>query len=252
MDNKVIVLCVKAENVKVFSAFIYIKAKKYERKEERMKKGIQRAIALAVLIVFTICITNSNKVLAHNLDYWSGYYSGVYNQHNIKFRIEPSALTSILTQSVYYSAFSWNGISNGVGSVGIATYAPGLPYEGYFPVCGYVWYDGTLGETVPRDAEGDIVGELLDWDSVCIRMNTNSSCYGTYTERTRNAKKTFIHEVGHALKLSHPDINEYLSGHIYSGRPYAVMNQGLCGNGSYVASSVELHDRQNLIAKWGY
>ena len=65
------------------------------------------------------------------------------------------------------------------------------------------------------------------------------------------AKKVFTHEVGHALKLSHPIQNPTLQGHVYGpGVPSAVMNQGLPNN-YYIQVVPSNHDYNNLKAKWG-
>lgn len=70
---------------------------------------------------------------------------------------------------------------------------------------------------------------------------------------TANARKTFLHEVGHALKLKHPEINANLSAHTVSnGRPYAIMNQGYVRSSSdAVAPDIAFHDKVCLKTKWG-
>ncbi len=65
------------------------------------------------------------------------------------------------------------------------------------------------------------------------------------------AKKTFTHEVGHALKLSHPIRNSNLANHIYSGLPRSIMNQGY-PNSTNVSSTIVIHDVGNIVSKWGY
>lgn len=169
---------------------------------------------------------------------------------NIKFKIELSAQTSLLTSDVYFSAYVWDDISSNVGNIGIAIYVSGMSVTGFYSVLGKVYTNGTLGETVPRNSNGDIVSANSDWASVSIYMNTSSTAFSGASNPTTAAKKTFIHEVGHALKLSHPTCNSSLSGHVYDGYPYSVMNQGY-PNGSYVASTITAHDKNNLKAKWG-
>ena len=117
---------------------------------------------------------------------------------------------------------------------------------------------GLVGLTLCYDKDGylrdryDNAAYELDWSYSIIYMNTESSKYGLYT-KTRTAKMTFMHEVGHVLKLSHPAQNSSYEGHTYNGgKPLAVMNQGAPGFGDKsVAEEVAQHDKDNLIAKWG-
>lgn len=83
-----------------------------------------------------------------------------------------------------------------------------------------------------------------------ILMNKSDGVFSGANNPTAAAKKTFTHEVGHALKLAHPAKNSSLSEHTYyGGIPYAVMNQGFPVNA--VATTVSSHDKSCLIAKWG-
>lgn len=200
-----------------------------------------RYYLMYVNVVYRIC---------HNGDYFNGIYKGSTAPYNIKFVIDPSAQTSLLNSSVYQSAWAWNNISSEVGGIGIAMYTPGMPTYGFFPVYGKTYIDGTLGETVPLDSSGKAVSANSNWNSIKIYMNTASSAF---SDSTNAAKKTFIHEVGHALKLSHPAKSGSLSGHDKGENknlPLAVMNQGF-PNGDEVSSTVTSHDRENLKAKWG-
>ncbi|MCM1334164.1 MAG: hypothetical protein NC084_00815, partial [Bacteroides sp.] len=186
---------------------------------------------------------------AHVGDYSNGTYTGTTTPKNLKFRIETSAQTELLSSDVYNAVSAWNGISSNVGSIGIAMAVPGMPTTGFCLVIGREYSDGILGQTVSRDSNGNIVSADSDWNSVSIYMNTSSTIFSGADNPTTAAKKTFIHEVGHALKLSHPINDARLSGHIYSGLPKAVMNQGLPND--YVSSTVASHDKENLKAKWG-
>lgn len=189
---------------------------------------------------------------AHNSDYFSGIYTGIITHQNLKFRIESSAITSFLTSSVYYSAYGWSNVSNSVGSIGIAIASPGMPSSGFYSVYGQWFTDGTLGETIPRDSSGNIVSMGSNWYSLSITMNTNSSSFSGADNATTAAKKTFTHEVGHALKLSHPAFGYSIPGHTYQGLPKAVMNQGLTMSSKpWISSTVVTHDISNLQTKWG-
>ena len=214
------------------------------------KKFVSKCTAIISASAITLCTLTSFTVSAHNRDYYGGTYKGSTAPYNIKFVIDPSAQTSLLNSSVYQSAWAWNNISSEVGGIGIAMYTPGMPTYGFFPVYGKTYIDGTLGETVPLDSSGKAVSANSNWNSIKIYMNTASSAF---SDSTNAAKKTFIHEVGHALKLAHPAKNSSLSGHNKGEKgnlPLAVMNQGF-PNGDEVSSTVTDHDKENLIAKWG-
>lgn len=146
-------------------------------------------------------------------------------------------------------AFDWGNISSNV-SIGIAIISPGMPSLGFYSVIGKVYTDGTLGETVPYDSNGNITTLTGNFGKVTIYMNTNSNAFSGASNPTTAATKTFIHEVGHALKLAHPLNDSSVSNHIYGGLPCAVMNQGY-PNSTSVASTVASHDIDNLKAKWG-
>ena len=190
---------------------------------------------------------------AHNSDYWSGVYTGFITQSNLKFRIESTAITSLLTSSVYHSAYNWSGISSNVGNIGVAIAAPGMPTTGFFSLYGQVLYGGTLGTTIYMDSLGNIVNANSNWHMVCILMNTDSSAYSGTGDPTQDAKKVFIHEVGHTLKLCHPVYSPGTSGHTYNGGyPKAIMNQGLPKSSTpWVSATIAEHDKSNLKAKWG-
>lgn len=118
----------------------------------------------------------------------------------------------------------------------------------------------------PYDASGNLIDVNvdenldLDWAYVRIEMKVEPSAfYDTHNgllspnKLITNARKTFLHEVGHALKLSHPKQNSTLSGHTVSnGRPYAIMNQGYVRSSSdAVAPDIAYHDKICLKTKWG-
>ena len=222
------------------------------------KKFLSTCTAIISASAITLCTLTQFTVSAHNRDYFGGTYKGSTAPYNIKFVIDPSAQTSLLNSSVYQSAWAWNNISSEVGGIGIAMYTPGMPTYGFFPVYGDPNLGSTLGRTVPLDSSGnpvsaDPAGANSNWYSVRIYMNTSSSAFSGASNATVAAKMTFIHEVGHALKLAHPAKNKSLSGHNKGENknlPLAVMNQGF-PNGDEVSSTVADHDKENLKAKWG-
>lgn len=89
--------------------------------------------------------------------------------------------------------------------------------------------------------------------TVSIIMNTNSTVYSGTGNSTQVAKMTFMHEVGHTLKLCHPAYSPGASRHTYYGRyPKAIMNQGFpMSSAPCVSPTIAYHDKSNLKAKWG-
>ncbi|MBO6161658.1 MAG: hypothetical protein J6O53_00205 [Eubacterium sp.] len=215
-----------------------------------MKRCYEHRRVISFLVFVMIIILLPSSAYAHPYDIYSGTYTGTINHTNMKFKIESSAQTSLLTSSVYNAAHGWDNVSSTVGTVGVAMAYPGMPSTGFFSVNGVVYTDGTLGETIPRNSSGNIVSLTSNWYSVSINMNTYSLAYYGASDETQAAKKTFIHEVGHALKLKHPVQNSALDAHVYDGLPWAVMNQGF-PNGYNVANIVSVHDKKNLRQKWG-
>ncbi len=212
-----------------------------------------KRVLLSFIVSTIVMISTAVTASAHNADYHSGVYTGLISQHNIKFRIESSAITSFLTSSVYYSAYGWSSISSNVGNIGVAIATAGMPTTGFVLVYGKNLNSGVLGETIPRDSSGNIVSMDSNWYSVTINMNYNTNAYSVASNPTAFAKRTFMHEVGHCLKLAHPQFGYGISGHTIMGYPYAVMTSGIPGSSSYpyVSANIEQHDRNNLIAKWG-
>ncbi len=210
---------------------------------------------VCVYCIILLILATTVDVYAHNGDIYNGGYtsSAPCNQTNLRFYIESSAQNSLLNSSVYNAGLSWNGISSHV-SVSVAYYAPGLSSTGFYSVIGASVGTGVRGETIPYNSSGNETNFDSNWQRVVIKMNTNTAAYNGSASgynATDQAKKTFIHEVGHALKLKHPIMQFGLDGHNYpNGRPWAVMNEGLI-NGSYIPAVISQHDRSNLIAKWG-
>ncbi len=212
-----------------------------------MKKHKLLKKIVALLVVMTITC-NLFTAHAHTGEYHAGgYYDD--KQANLKFLIMDSALTSILTMDVYNSATSWNGISDNVYVVSVVKHVYGMPTSGFNCVYGQAYTDGTLGTTTFYGVNGNAVSANATWNSVMITMNSDAFVFALAPNATNAAKKTFTHEVGHALKLKHPE-NGSFSGHTQLGYPYAVMNQGLYGTESYLSMVPSIHDKSNLIDKW--
>lgn len=218
-----------------------------------------KVLMLFLFSLFMIIITDlfvDNRAYAHNQDYLPGRYLSTSrcNQTGLKLRIKESAQTTFLTSTVYSHGRDWNNkhCSSGCTHVKVQDVlvvpdsVPNL--TSYYDVIGInMSASGILGEVVAYDASGSVVAATANWYRIIIKMNVDSS---SFNSSTTAAQKTFIHEVGHALKLAHPVMGTSSIGHYNSGYPVAVMNQGL-PNGSYISSTITTHDIQNLQGKWG-
>lgn len=221
------------------------------------------AIALCLLSASTIAegtyepygVVLPGGVSIHGSEVNSGSYEYDNNEDLILF-VTPSAQTSLLTTEVYNSATVWNNISS---HVRVHIYFDAMPSKLPFKrtdatqVVGKKLDFQVLGQTCGYDETGD-VSPNSDWLYSKIEMNTGSGIYYNASDKTTAAKMTFIHEVGHALKLAHPKSNSSLQGHTYNGYPYAVMNSGIpnsVGGEPQVAASPTWHDIECLEYKWG-
>ena len=224
-----------------------------------MKKkygSVFKEIKVILLILLSGILLMPSKSSAHLGDYFSGVYvaSAPSQPSYMNFMVDSSALNGSFTQSVFSSISSWNNLSSNVHV--LLTYrAPGMPsnvVQNYYLIYGSAMYSGfsdptLFGVTVPRNSSGTILQANDNWYRVEVYLNTSSG----YLNDSTKAKKVFLHEIGHCLKLSHPIENSSLLGHNYNGKPMAIMNQGLPNALTGIASTVQGHDVSNLQAKWG-
>lgn len=220
--------------------------------------------AVPFLVGLFTAVTVTSTASAHPNDYFQGKYIGKTGA-NIVLYVLYTAQTELLTkENVYNYATNWNNISSNV-KVSVE-YQNGiiLKTDGKCPVVGMKFDDSTFGCTNPFDSSGNLLdttkGFNSNWSYVRIDMNVDPSVFIdikngpiTPSKVITNARKTFLHEVGHALKLTHPEQNAALSGHTVSyGRPYAIMNQGYVRSSSEaVAPDIAYHDKSCLKTKWG-
>ncbi|MBQ7131127.1 MAG: hypothetical protein IJO29_01010 [Oscillospiraceae bacterium] len=208
---------------------------------------------LSVIISLSVAVSALTfNTSAHTGDYFSGTYlsTSPCNQSSLGFVVYSSAQTTLLNYNdVYSKAFAWDGITDNV-NIRIAMYSSGMPTSTFYGVIGKDLGTETLGRITAYSSSGATVSIDSYWHSVSITMNT-SDVFNNSSYPTQSAAKTFMHEVGHALKLAHPEQDSSLTGHTYEdGRPLAIMNQGFVEE-TYVPTTIATHDRQNLIAKWG-
>lgn len=218
-------------------------------------------------------------------NFWSGSYnSGIYDGTvHVKIRIDSSILAHDLYKTNdFSSALWWNEITDKVIIYGPNDSVP----EGITPF--YVTFatDASIdsfifGVTVPNgmtystylslSSAGQHSLLASDWNSVTIYLNgcTGSSNpfvihIDSSSDRETQINKVICHEMGHALKLAHPNQSD-ISASIHSfanehgSYPnqisvYAIMNQGLfnCTSRVLTAAIPQDHDYINLISKWEY
>lgn len=217
-----------------------------------MRLIIKKKVFCLVISFILVMLTYKNEVRAHNYDFWRGVYAtnATCQPTNMRFRITTSAQTSMLNSNVYDAGYDWNEISSNVHISNILMEIQGMPYiSGFYYVYGRSFSatneDGTAGQTVMY-SNGSVADVDSDWQTVAIFMNTDN-----VFPNTTAAKKAFTHEVGHALKLAHPECSVYAHGTRYGGYPQSIMNQGLANSLPYVASTIQEHDTSNLKQKWG-
>ncbi len=244
-------------------SFAWINSNNNLRGGQNMKKRI-----IAFVAVITVALT-SMTVYAHTGEYWKkGYYND--KQKDICLVIRKSAINSLLTEEVYRTGVSfWDVISDNVNvsvefeesswSHNLLIYLANQKSM----VVGKTTSElrGGVGYTQPYDKDGnpleDEIGDNSDWWGVMIQMNIDESAYSAASKPAMTAKKTYIHEVGHALKMKHPVCDPSLDLHSYGdGYPLSVMNQGIPysyadGKGGATSEVPKYHDIINFKAKWG-
>ncbi|MDE7229549.1 MAG: hypothetical protein K2N56_03635 [Oscillospiraceae bacterium] len=212
---------------------------------------IKKAIASVIAAVF--CLTMiTGTASAHPTEINAGKFTNS-SKLDILIRIHPTAITSSLLtyNDVYKYGTDWNGISSNV-KINIREDTTGMPTiasEGL--VCGEDLGEGYFGKTSYYRANGTQVYGFMDYDYVIISINSDPNAFDGARDKKEAARKTYLHEIGHALKLTHPITLNY-DDHIYNGLPYAVMNQKKpIVDGEWISPTITPHDKQCLIEKWG-
>lgn len=224
------------------------------------------------------------SVSAHNSDWWIG--KNGYNVGNLRFNINQSAIISNNLNSMAnvgtYSVVRTNGSVTGTGGwnnisskVSITDVNSGLTGSNLVQVQGSNLGLSTAGKIRIFNSSGvemqePNLGQLSsDWSRAVIMMNNETriwmSGHTSISVASERIRKVFIHEVGHVLKLRHPDKGNtptIFPGHTVQSfgtygngfYPLAVMNTGWAIDvGGYVATSsrVRNHDMLNLRTAWG-
>ena len=232
---------------------------------------IKRYIASALACVFC-CAVLTSTAAAHVGDFYITKYIE-RDTANFVLKVYEKKLPNdndndnVFTNSNVYSYYTeWNNISSKV-KLSMAFAGGGMPtilnqlcvYESDLggerteDEYGNVTISITGGKTYFYDREGKRVNpEWFDFISTQIMINNGDVALELYKNDNYGiaaARKAFLHEVGHALLLSHP-INGNLPGHSISGYPKSVMNQGYPVEHNYISTTITDHDKSNLIAKW--
>ncbi len=230
--------------------------------------NIKKCIASVIAAAF--CLTMiSGTASAHTGEYWQGKYSND-KQKDLCLVVNGSAHNSLFTNEVLSSGVSfWNNISGNVkvsvefrDSSSTSDFINDFSHQkGWVEGANTSELKGAVGLTTPYDQNGNPLSSTedlnKDWWVVDIQLNIDESAFDAAPEPDRAAKKTYIHEIGHALKLTHPKCDPSLDLHVYGdGYPLSVMNQGVPhsnagGKGGATAEVPKHHDIINLKAKWG-
>ncbi|MCL2638401.1 MAG: hypothetical protein FWD48_08540 [Oscillospiraceae bacterium] len=222
------------------------KLKKDGKNMKKFRKIISCVMACIILLSAGMIQASSCTNSYHTGTVW---YSGT----NLRIGVNSSAMNSILTFNVYNSVTTsggWNNLHTParihISNVIHLGAAPSATRD----IDVVAWYYGSsnkLGEVVPYDSFGNVTGEWGNWSSAVIRMTDCTSIWGdggvSATIRTERARKTFIHEVGHVFRLSHPNCSN-ISG------PLAVMRQEAADLSATTSATVVTHDENNIAARW--
>ena len=209
-------------------------------------KNFKKTIALLLTCVLAI---GAAQVPANacTTQYFAG--SVAYNINNLGYQIMSSAQNTVLTLWVYHEAAwdfeegGWNRITktNGTRMTNIEVMGSSghIAPRTFLRVEGASLNPNIFGQTGGFNANNQAVAVTANWNSARITMNSNVSVWGPTSEalatRQVRAAKTFMHEVGHTLKLN--DVSSNCT---------AVMRQAHVS-----ALFVVNHDRNTLRAKWG-
>ena len=225
-----------------------------------------------VIALFTAAAVacTSTTASASGHEYWEGHYLNEL-QKDLCFVYLSSAVSEYFNKEIFDKIYYWNDVSSNVhvSVMSFAEYESSLNAQRNRPsVVTQTPYiigkntselKGAYGKTMLYDAKGklrtsdeDVKANLnLDWSCVQIWLNTDSKVFASNPRPLDATQKVFLHEVGHALKLSHPVKDSSLEYHYIDGYPFSVMNQGLPYDYDRVCVMPTIHDRLNLIEKWG-
>jgi len=214
--------------------------------------GVFRALLLHTLTLAIAAMSLSVAVSAHNMDVLSGKYNYLNRPgSNMTLVVNPTAIFGSNFTSSFFNnnAYAWNSISSGatINNVVIRSSAMAIITDA-INVEGNQLSSNIRGEVKYFNSSGTLVTESSTSISrATITLNNSISLNST------EAKRTFIHELGHVFMLAHPMYGtSYHSGNNTSGGyPYAIMNPHDLGVSAVISNSIEQHDKDCLKYKWG-
>lgn len=199
-----------------------------------MKINKPFSLLLAIVIFWSL----STSVSAASCSEYVGW-TWKNGTSSLSVQVFPSAYDYY--DNIYAVYQEWNNISSAVSIDGFTYYANGTNQNKDIQIVGAELTGSALASTgvYSKNIFGVYTHENF-WtftgkaSKVVITIDT-SGTFGTQTDTWQ--QKTIIHELGHALALDHPTCTDP-----------AVMHQSIS---PYVSSSMQSHDEDCLIEKWG-
>lgn len=199
-----------------------------------MKIKKMLAILLTLVLSCSFAISASAASCGEYVDWtWKNGTS------SLSVQVFPSAYE--FYDNIYAVYDKWNDISSEVSIDGFTYYADGTNQNKDIQIFGAALTGTTLASTGVYSK--NILGVYTQqnfWtftgkvSKAVITIDT-SGRFGRQTDTWE--QKTIIHELGHALALDHPSCTNP-----------AIMHQT---SSSYVSSSIQSHDEDCLVEKWG-
>lgn len=184
---------------------------------------------------------------------WSEEYAGQSGPYHVKIVLDSSVTSISAFQDLWEDSSpvwsAWNSISDN-----LIVYKPtdSAPENALIvTIVAAPLNDDTLGQTTatpsytfhPIDPNDTM---LYDWSACTITLNSSLS-----TQSSKAIQKTIIHEIGHALKLSHKrNESPFTRYGETQSNVLSIMNQGLPSVNSSVTVMPSFLDKFDLITKW--
>lgn len=198
---------------------------------------IKKALSVILVTFFLI----SNVALADVNDYWDCYWG---NADDLTMQVYTSASDDFsLTKSTTYS-WAWNGIDS---NCNIDNLYLGNTYTGAsIEVRGIILSGDTIGRCDMYYGGGGSI-RAYNPDTMTVEI-TKAIVYLDTTVATdpgalldnsaASQQRTYMHEIGHAICLAHPDVSELI---------LAIMHQT---THAYATNTIQTHDEYNLQQKY--
>ena len=209
---------------------------------------------IACIFIVGILLSQSFSSSAHRLDVFNGNYCCQGRPaNNMTLVVNPTALFgSHFTSSFFISNYNaWNGISSNAKITGyfIRTSNSVPLMIDAINVNGGIPSNNARGEAKYYNCSGTEVSSGSTVHRASITLNTNIS----FTSTT--AKRTFLHELGHIFKLSHPTQSSTFhvgnDANNSNGFPFSIMNPHDINTPAMVSNTIVTHDISCFAHKWG-